>query len=154
MLLHLHIFLIFPHKQPLASLRQTRQKKFTSSHTFPPHLQAFSSYTVLPHTPLLSLSGLPFSKPAQLCVLTQSKLLSPACPPIAHLCPHLPDPLPFSLAPSLHPFFKRLFFLLHHPELSPATHPSYSLGKAYMSKEYLCHFHQPQPHLPPVTSLM
>lgn len=56
--------------KPLAFLCQTRHKIFTSMYMLPSHLEAFSSYTALSHTPLLSLSSLLFSKYSSLCPQT------------------------------------------------------------------------------------
>lgn len=81
MWLHLLVFPEFPYQQSITFSWQTKPKNFTSMHMLPSHLQAFSSYTALAHTPLLSLSSLLVSKNNSLCphTLQSSQLCFLTC---------------------------------------------------------------------------
>lgn len=103
--LHLHIFPVFPHKQPLASLCQTRQKKkislpLTHSHIFrysaatlhypPPCFSASpaSCSPSLADSPCLHTPGFPAlpAHPLHVSVLTSLIHLLFLCTPFSTLC--------------------------------------------------------------------
>lgn len=139
-------FRYFPINSPSLPYAKWPKKFYFLSHipTIPSGIQQLHCTTPLPLQPPI-LQAWPTLCPhtlqaSQLCLPTRcTSLSSPSWSTF------------FFSALSLHPFFKRVLFLL----LSPATHPPYTLGrKAYMSNSYLCHFHQPQPCLPLVTSLI
>lgn len=77
----------FPYQQLLAFLCQTRLKNFTSMHTFPSHLQAFISYTLVCTIPYYT------SQPLLPPILQEQLSVSSHTPIFPALLPHLVAPL-------------------------------------------------------------